>query len=47
MTPGRRSPTPAWSRSGPKTQETLIVRYADFISTDTPLLNVGEKLFTA
>jgi hypothetical protein len=47
MTPGRRSPTPAWSRSAPKTQEALIVRYADFICTDTPLLNVGEKLFTA
>jgi putative nucleotidyltransferase with HDIG domain len=35
------------SRSAPKTQEALIVRYADFISTDTLLLDVGEKLFIA
>lgn len=35
------------SRSAPRTQEALIVRYADFISTDTLLLDVGEKLFIA
>jgi putative nucleotidyltransferase with HDIG domain len=35
------------SRSVPRTQEALIVRYADFISTDTLLLDVGEKLFIA